>query len=115
MAPESHSRHRKRQFCATCGQVHRNRDQCGIGALTPTPSPSGIPDQPPYPYSVSNLLKTSRELCDLAVIKQSAGLDADAERCRQLAARRLREAAVLDPNSATYYNEQASRIQQQCA
>ena len=97
---------RRRKYCVSCGSVHREKEQCPQDPQ----SLVSTPDQAPYPYTAHNLSKTANELRDTAIIKDLSGYTAEANHCRQLAARRLREAGQLKPHLAKYYERRAMAI-----
>ena len=112
MTINENSTRRKRSFCIVCGRVHRNPGQCGEQRQDPAPSLAQVPDQDPYPYTSGNLSKSAAELLINAGIKESQGFQQQARHCRQLAARRLREAGELTPEMADYYEQRALGFEQ---
>ena len=102
---------RRRQYCVQCKSVHRKGENCPKNDADHEPqSLASVPDQAPYPYTAQNLSKTAIELRDTAIIKDLNGFTEEANYCRQLAARRLREAGQLEPHLAEYYERRATAI-----
>ncbi len=101
---------RPRQYCTSCGSVHRQNGNCAQNDDQAPQSLVTVPDQAPYPYTVYNLAKTANELRDTAIIKKMNGRHKEANHCRQLAARRLREASRLAPDQADFYERRAQAI-----
>ena len=105
---------RRRKYCVTCGSVHREQEDCPKNSADHEPqSLANVPDMAPYPYTAHNLSQTATELRDTAIIKDMYGFTAEANYCRQLAARRLREAGQLKPHLADHYERRAIAIDQE--
>ena len=111
MTTNATTTNRRRQYCVRCGSVHRQKAECPQNDDGQTPqSLASVPDQAPYPYTAHNLSQMANELRDTAIIKEMNGFAQEANHCRQMAARRLREAGQLAPHLADFYERRAIAI-----
>ena len=63
LTPDATAHHRRRQFCKSCGHVHRKNAGCASAArgdaITRLHRLAGVPDIRPYPYTAVNLARTA--------------------------------------------------------